>query len=369
MNENSNILIIGAGAIGRGYVPWLFKGYNHKLTFADSNRETVEKLSKVKSFSSFMTGVDGYRELIIRNFEVKDINEIKKDLDSFDLIITAVGPRNFLKLDQLLRNISKPIWCFENDRTLVEKMNALTNQKNVFFGIPDVIASNESSEHGLDLDNELSLVTEDGPTFVERHPNQVKSHVKHVCEAEVSKQWSAKLFIHNTPHCVAAYLGSLANVNYIHEALQIPNVEKLVTNVATEMSKMIQGIYGVPEDFCNFYLNKEIKRFKNKMLFDTVSRVAREPLRKLELSGRLLGAAQMALKAQIIPENTLIGIHAAMQYDSQSDPDYHMHILYKSLEPSEFLTKVLGLDPQNILFELLLDRWSDHEEILDGLRP
>lgn len=369
MKKNSNILIIGAGAIGRGYVPWLFKDYNHKLTFADSDRKIVEKLSRVKSFSSFMTAADGYSELTISNFEVKDITEIEKDLDNFDLIITAVGPRNFLRLAQLLRKTSKPIWCFENDRTLVEKMNALTGQKNVFFGIPDVIASNESSEHGLDLNNELSLITEDGPTFVECHPNQIKSHVKHISEAEVSKQWSAKLFIHNTPHCVAAYLGSLANVKYIHEALQIPEVETLVTNVATEMSKMIQSIYKVPEDFCDFYLNKEIRRFKNTLLFDPVSRVAREPLRKLELTGRLLGAANMALTAQIIPDNTLIGIHAAMQYDNQSDPDYQMHILYKSLEPSEFLTKVLGLDRQNILFELLLNRWRHHEAILDGLRP
>ena len=368
MNENSKVLIIGAGAIGRGYVPWLFKDFDHRLTFVDTNPDIVNKLSKVTSFSSFMTQVEGYRELIIQNYEIKHISEIERSINEFDLIVTAVGPRNFLNLSQLLRKTSKPIWCFENDRSLVEKMKALIDQENVFFGIPDVIASNESADHGLDIHNEISLITEDGPTFVEFHPNEIKSNVKHVDEAEISKQWAAKLFIHNTPHCVAAYLGSLANVKYIHEALQIPEVETLVANVATEMSVMIQRNYNVPEDFCTYYLNKEIKRFKNKLLFDPIARVAREPLRKLELSGRLLGAAQKALKVQINPECTLLGIHAAMRYANETDPDFHMHLLYKSLEPSEFLWKVLGLDPKNVLFELLLERWSDHATVLDGIQ-
>ena len=104
------------------------------------------------------------------------------------------------------------------------------------------------------------------------------------------------------------------------------------------------------------------------MLFDPISRVAREPLRKLDIRGRLLGAAQMAIKAQIMPASTLMGIHAAMQYDNEADPDYQMHILFKSLDPSEFLSKVLGLNSQNILFDLLLKSWEEHETILESLR-
>jgi mannitol-1-phosphate 5-dehydrogenase len=368
MKKYLSVLIIGAGAIGRGYAPWLFEDFDHKITFADANEELVEKLLKVKSFSSFMTKFEGYKELVVSNFDVRHIYEIEDTLESFDLIITAVGPRNFLSLSQLLQQTSAPIWCFENDRSLVDKMKSLIGRDNVYFGVPDVIASNEHSAHGLDIKNGLGLITEDGPTFIETHPYHIGSHVKHVSEDEIRKQWAAKLYIHNTPHCVAAYLGSLANVNYIHEALQIPEVEILVTSVASEMSQMVQRTFNIEEEFCEFYLKKEIKRFKNKLLFDPISRVAREPLRKLELNGRLLGAASLAIEAQIMPTSTLIGIHAAMHYDNESDPDYQMQVLLQSLDPKEFLSKVLGLDPQNILFELLVKRWPEHDIISERLR-
>ena len=48
---SKKILIYGAGAIGRGYVPWLFKDTNTKLYFVEKNRNLRNKLLNVKKYT------------------------------------------------------------------------------------------------------------------------------------------------------------------------------------------------------------------------------------------------------------------------------------------------------------------------------
>ena len=52
---SKKILIYGAGAIGRGYVPWLFKDSNTKLYFVETNSNLRAKLSEVKKYKTYMT--------------------------------------------------------------------------------------------------------------------------------------------------------------------------------------------------------------------------------------------------------------------------------------------------------------------------
>ena len=57
---------------------------------------------------------------------------------------------------------------------------------------------------------------------------------------EIKKQWAAKLYIHNTPHCIAAYLGSLCGKKYLHEGMSVTSVNSIVplcpsTNVSCDI--------------------------------------------------------------------------------------------------------------------------------------
>ena len=75
-------LIVGAGAIGRGYLPWELK--NFELTFFDTNTNLIESLKEsggYKTFMSFGTHLESYY-VNNANFEssIKNIN-----LDNFDI--------------------------------------------------------------------------------------------------------------------------------------------------------------------------------------------------------------------------------------------------------------------------------------------
>ena len=52
-------LIVGAGAIGRGYLPWELKSFD--LTFYDANDDLIQRLKKNRGYNTFMS-FDGHLE-------------------------------------------------------------------------------------------------------------------------------------------------------------------------------------------------------------------------------------------------------------------------------------------------------------------
>ena len=174
--------------------------------------------------------------------------------------------------------------------------------------------------------------------------------------------------MHNTPHCIAAYLTSILSAKYVHEGMRHKKIKTIVAGVMKEMQNYLLLKRKLNKPFVNWYAKKELRRFSNVLLYDPVIRVAREPFRKLAANERLLGAAQLCLSAGIIPKNILIGIMAAFYYDNSDDPDRNIRYLIKSLEPKDFLKIVMHLDKGSALYMILLERWDDNLKFLKNLK-
>ena len=159
-----NILIYGAGAIGRGYVPWLFDSKNYEISYVETNDHLRKLMSDQSSFTSFMTKKNEYKSKKF-NFK-KCFNLGEENPKEYDAIITAVGPRQVMTLVENFKDVVSPIVLFENDSSLAEKLKSITGKDNFFFGVPDVITSNTASNKKLDKDP-LSIITEDGKCYVE----------------------------------------------------------------------------------------------------------------------------------------------------------------------------------------------------------
>ena len=361
---SKKILIYGAGAIGRGYVPWLFKDTNTKLYFVEKNRNLRNKLLNVKKYKTYMTTPTGYEcyESIIEDcFSPGEEFSIK-----YDGAITAVGPRQVFDLKNNLKKLECPIIFFENDSTLPSKLSNLTKSKNFFFGIPDVITSNTAPQNLLHNDD-LSIVTEDGQAFANESAKDIGGNIKYVNSKELKTQWLAKLYVHNTPHCIAAYLGSICKLTYLHEGMSSSNIYTIVENAMFEMGEALVNVYELDREFIRWYSKKELSRFSNKLLFDPISRVAREPFRKLGLTNRLIGAAQLCLQAGIIPKNIITGIMAAFSYDDINDNDSNIKILMDSLSPADFLSLVINIHSHESLYELIIKNWNTNKEKLSEI--
>lgn len=363
-----DIIIIGAGAIGRGYLPWIFTPGDYGFVFVDTNKNIIEQMKRAGQFT-------GYRvrngALESRTFPVKaayapDEFRLSRHFKAAAVFINA-GPRHAASAARIIDGIDCPVILCENDPATVDSVKAATSLKNVYFAVPDVIASNTAPRHLLDNDP-LSIVTEDGVLFIDERAQGLRGDFSLISAEElIHKQWTAKLYLHNTPHCVAAYMGALCGVQYVHEALAIHEVAEIVQGSMTEMLNSLKLKWEISHEFLDWYAEKELRRFRCQLLFDPISRVAREPLRKLELDGRLIGAAQICLASGFIPHNILKGIGSALLFYNENDADSHLLFMRRALTPNAFVTHVLSLRKGEALESILRDRLSSIIEQLEKL--
>lgn len=362
------LLIYGAGAIGRGYIPWVFPPQLYEYYYVESNPILRNLLQLRGSFTTHMT-VDGvYQEQFV---EVKGCcapGHEQPWLKKVDAIVTAVGPRNFSQLQTSFAGLNIPILCCENDATLPERMRKWTGNNNIVFVIPDVITSSTASSELLEVDP-LAIITESGECFIDSvMVPQLPGTGRYVDERDLTHQWLAKLYVHNTPHCIAAYLGSLLDLKYLHEAMEYQSIATIVEGAMNEMVDMLSARSDLSPLFLANYRDKELARFRNQLLYDPIARVAREPFRKLEPKDRLLGAAQLCLAAGVIPRFILVGIMAAFCFDRIEDPDSHITHLRRSMRPEEFLRTIFKLRESEALFILLIEQWDSILNRLENLK-
>lgn len=339
-----NILVVGAGAIGRGYLPWIFSDKDYSFTFVDKNAEIISQMNMKKQYSIYRVNGASLEHRVVLVQGAYSPETFVSENAKWEAVFVCVGPRAVSKIAPLLKSIRAPVILCENDPLTVNILKEqLPKDQPVVFAVPDVITSNTAPIELLNKDI-LSVVTERGEMFIDESVNGLAGDIRFISEQElINKQWAAKLYLHNTPHCIAAYMGALVGAKYVHEAMNVPDVESIVEGSMEEMLMALKAKWDIPHDFLDWYAEKELSRFRCQLLFDPISRVAREPLRKLELDGRLIGAAQICLSLGFVPHNILLGITSALLFDNPQDSDNHLSFMHRALGTTSFLSHVLGL--------------------------
>lgn len=364
------LIFVGAGAIGRGYLPWVFSNKGYDFTFIDSRKEIIDQMNKNRNFETYMVKNEKLQHLTvpIKKAYLPEQFEAKNHQNVVTAFIST-GPRNCVAASQILEGIKCPIILCENDINTVNIVKNETNRREVYFAIPDVITSNTASSEIL-AKNPLAVISEDGTLFVENGIKNLKGNYISCNQKEIKDQWTAKLYLHNTPHCIAAYLGAIAGVKYIHEAMEIIEINTIVSGAMQEMLRTLKLLGTLSHEFLDWYAKKELKRFSCKLLFDPITRVAREPLRKLEYSGRLIGAAQLCLSRGVMPCNIIKGIAGAILFNDEVD--HHLPFITKSLTSenskySKFTKYILGIREGEALEIVMKNNLERSAEELEAL--
>ncbi len=361
------ILIYGAGAIGRGFLPWIFDSNFYDFYFVENNQDLILQFQKNISYTTYKIDNNKYLKKEIFPKGIFNVNEEIDYINNFDLIITCVGTRQVKKLIKNISLFKKTVICLENDPQVVEYLKKETCKNNIFFGIPDVISSNTASPKFLKK-NKLNLITEKGVCYFDQRIKLENTNLKFINSKLMKIQWLLKLYIHNSSHCIAAYLGNLIKKKYIHEAMQSVLVKKIVKMCIEELSLMLIKKFKLNPNFVKSYGSKEYKRFSNMLLFDPVTRVSREPFRKLQPKERLVGAANLCLSAGVIPKAISMGIMSAINYSNYKDEDVNLKFLKKSLKPEFFLKIILGLNDNEPLYEYLISNWNFNSNLIKKLK-
>jgi len=151
-----------------------------------------------------------------------------------------------------------------------------------------------------------------------------------------------KLYAHNASHALAAYLAHRLGYHRIDELRRRPDVIDFVRAALVEESgvALCARYAGIDPLFsaAGFieYADDLIRRMVNPYVRDTVSRVGRDPERKLGWNDRLIGAMRLALSAGITPRRYALGVAAALAYwgvDSSAAAN-SLRAIWKADEPA-----------------------------------
>ncbi len=331
----------GAGNIGRGFIGMLLAQAGYRVIFADVSEVIIDRLAADQKYTVHVMDTE------VEDVEITNITgimsngeEIIDEIAKADVLTTAVGLR---VLGFIAPTIAKGIQKRISDGSK-EPMNIIACENAIR-------ATSQLKEHvyGILSEEERSYCDQyvgfadcsvDRIVPPVRSENPVDVVVEKYCEWNVEKASlkgeipeipgmnladnlmayiQRKLFTLNTGHCITAYTGILAGHKTIDQAISDPKIYELVKAAMTQSGDGLIQRFGFDKDAHYKYIDKIINRFKNPYLKDDVTRVGREPLRKLSADDRLVSPLTTAISYNLPVDKLVMGIGAALRYNNPED--------------------------------------------------
>jgi mannitol-1-phosphate 5-dehydrogenase len=343
----SQVIIFGAGTVGRGFLGQLFFESGFTVIFVDIDERLVDELNRRGSYFICLVTEDICQYLNIGNvraFLPQQKNEIIQALTEVELGATAVGARS-------LPHIAPLIASGIHERAAMRIQTPLNivvceNMKNAAVKLKDMVRKDLPDRYWSYFDNHVGFVDaviarmgpiltneerEDDYTRVVVEPYKllpVNSEafigtIPEIIGFEPQDNFQSyvdrKLYLHNAIHSMLGFLGYYRNHKYCYQALNDPAIIPIVEKAIKESKAALVAEYNFESIALQEYVDDLLERMANRALGDTIFRLARDPIRKLSSSDRLVGAACLALKHGIEPDGLACGIAAGLAYDDPND--------------------------------------------------
>ena len=232
------ILIYGAGAIGRGFLAPIFSAMGYSIYFVDKNSKIINELKSRNYYKTAFSNHGNYEIVNVKYEKAFLLGEEDDMLEEADIVFSCVGPNNIGEFASKLKKC-KAIVSFENERESVDNLKNMSGNPNCYFGIPDVISSNDCPQNLKEKDG-LCLVSEMGQIAIEKGNFIFPKSINTYSKKELEKYWNCKFYLHNTPHAAAAFLGKIFGVKYIHEAMSVPFINATLSSIMESTKKAMK---------------------------------------------------------------------------------------------------------------------------------
>lgn len=370
--------IIGCGRIGCGFAGQLLSAAGYELVLLARNPGLVAHLNRLGSYRVRLANGREATEYTVRGLcavDTADRPAAVAALAAADLIVTAVGPTNLAGVAPLIadalrmRTTPVNVFTFENladgGAELRRKVAACLPEGYPLdrFGFSGTLVSRAVTQRLGDpaADEPLVFVGDPPASFVVDGTRLVAPMpaIPSMIVADNFAAWMRrKLFIFSAGHATCAYLGYLKGYHYIHSAIRDGEIRSAVVEAMSEAQKGIAAIYGDAFAGGPAHLQEILDRFGNAAINDSISRVARDPSRKLSSDDRLLGAARLAWEAGVNPQQLLRAAAAAYCFSDPADAvaaELQNEIRVTGMRPT--MRRVSGLQNGDRLGRTLVRRW------------
>ena len=370
----------GAGNIGRGFIGAVLSQAGYHVTFADVNQEILDRINKDGKYTVHIMDVE------CKDIVISDIDGVNSGTDAIiapiveaEIITTAVGLRilQFIApaiakgiAERKKRGVEKPL----NIVACENGLKASSQLKEHVYGKMDADTAAWADKHvgfaDCSVDRIVPPVRSENPidvvveNFYEWNVEEASfvGGAPHIDGMNLASNLIAyierKLFTLNTGHAITAYLGQMKGYKTIDEAIADPGIYSVVKAAMCESGEGLVRRHGFDHDAHFKYIDKIIKRFKNPYLKDDVTRVGREPIRKLSENDRLILPTRTAMGYGLPVDNLVKGIAAALHFVNDEDPQaVEMHKLIDELGVRGAIAKISGLEPSSQLVDSIVKEY------------
>lgn len=380
-------VMYGGGNIGRGFIGALFSQSGYEVTFIDVAEPVVRALQEQKKYPIRIVDSHGHEDIWVEHVTAVNGNDAEaiEKIAGCDIMATAVGAR-ILKF--IVPNIVAGLrgrWEMGKGPLNIIICENLNNANRVLEAMLKAELTQEEQEK---FDETVGLVEASIGRMVPIQTEEMKAgEPMRVCverygflpvdqaafRGEIPQirnmvpyapfdfYIKRKLYVHNMGHAVCAYMGDLLGLEYIYEAIAVPEVRILVQNAMQESEMALSKRYGVPMMDLQEHITDLLYRFTNRALQDTCRRVGGDPARKLGPDDRLIGSSLLAMEEGVTPAYIAVGAAAGLRRYLKENGGI------QSMEAAKTaLTDIAKLDAAHPLSRLIMHYYG---MLLDGCSP
>ena len=377
----------GAGNIGRGFIGAVLSEAGYHVVFADVNMEVIDRINKDGAYTVHIMDVES-RDVRISNISGVDSGggEIVDEIVRAEIITTAVGLRI---LPFIAPAIAKGI-AARRAAGVGEPLNVIACENGIraTSQLREEVYKHLSAEEAAWCDAHVGFADCSVDRIVPpvRSENPIDVVVENFYEWNVEEKSfvggaphiegmnladnllayiERKLFTLNTGHAITAYLGRMKGYMTICQSISDEHIHTIVKAAMRESGRGLVALYGFDRDAHFAYIDKIIGRFRNPYLCDDVTRVGREPLRKLSAGDRLVRPILTARRYGIGTPDLLLGVGAALHYDNPEDvQSVEMRRLVEKEGVKAALARIASLPDTDPLLPLAAQAYDEVERII-----
>lgn len=325
MVNTKQIVIFGAGKIGRSFIGQLFGCSSYEVVFIDVDPAIIAGLNEKGSYRVVIKG-DKDQEIIVPNvsaISALDRDKVVEAVSKAGILAVSVGKNVLERIVPVIasalekRNANDPgtpldIILAENMRSAADFVREeLMKDLPANFPVNELVGLVETSIGKMvpiipqaELEKDPLVVFAESYNTLILDAKGFKSpipQIKGLAPKSNIKAWvDRKAFIHNLGHATAAYYGYSLHPEavYLYEVLEDPEVLLFTRAVMLQSAEILRAAY--PDDFSaadlEVHIDDLIYRFRNKALKDTIFRVGMDLVRKLGTDDRFMGSIHLGMQ-------------------------------------------------------------------------
>lgn len=339
--DTMNIVILGAGKTGRGFLPRLLG--NADITFIDKDKALTEKLKAAKSYE---IGFFSDREPVVLSgyscFHTEEEGALRALKECFAVFVSVRGENTPAAADWLKDKIAPAthlIAC--ENATLPSSLMGVLKDRSLSAAVFCTTVKNGS----------LNIKSEDYPALhvdAQGLPKELAELPGIKPESDFPLLMLRKIYTYNAAAAIISYLGAKKEIRVFAEAATHPEIEAALNEYYPEINRAISARFGVdPEEQQKFSEASRIK-FQSFEIEDSVERNAASPERKLGPAERIIAPAKLILEQGGNPRALVKTAKAALDFMGvQTAP-----------EARDALISLSRLDPKEELFKLIMEEYA-----------